>query len=108
MMPVIAHNLLFTTDILANAVAKLVDACIVGITANQERCQQYLEDSLGMVTVLAPYIGYEAAAAVAKESAASGDSIVSIVRRKGLLPEQELTAILDPLPLTAPGVPGKK
>ncbi|HEU0265656.1 MAG TPA: lyase family protein, partial [Geobacterales bacterium] len=108
MMPVIAHNLLFTTDILANAVAKLVDACIVGITANGERCQQYLENSLGMVTVFAPYIGYEAAAAVAKESADSGESIVTIVRRRGLMAEAQLKGVLDPLPLTAPGVPGKR
>ncbi|GFE57556.1 aspartate ammonia-lyase [Geobacter sp. AOG1] len=108
MMPVIAHNLLFAMDILRNTVLRLAEGCIEGVTANAERCRRYLDDSLGLVTVLAPYIGYAAAAEVAKESARTGESIREIVLARGLLEPERLAAIMEPYPLTSPGVPGKK
>lgn len=106
MMPVIAFNLLFAMDILANAVVKLATACVDGTTADPERCRQYLEGSLGLATVLAPYIGYAAAADVAKESISSGRSISDVVLDRGILSPERLAEIMDPLPLTSPGVPG--
>ncbi|HEX5773051.1 MAG TPA: aspartate ammonia-lyase, partial [Geomobilimonas sp.] len=60
-----------------------------------------------LVTVLAPYIGYAAAAEVAKESALTGESIREIVLARRLLEPERLAAIMEPYPLTSPGVPGK-
>ncbi|HKZ17312.1 MAG TPA: aspartate ammonia-lyase [Geobacteraceae bacterium] len=108
MMPVIIYNLLFSMEILKNAVNKLCDACIEGITANVNRCTEYLECSVGMVTVLAPFIGYAAAAEVAKESVRTGRSSREIIISRELLSPQALAEIIDPFPLTNPGVPGKR
>lgn len=108
MMPVIAYNLLFGMEIFSNAINKFTTSCISGIIADEERCRRYMHDSLGLVTVLAPYIGYEASAEVAKESARTGKSFVEIILDRGLIASAELAAILDPYPLTAPGIPGKK
>ncbi len=105
MMPLIAWNLTFSMELLRNCVQKFSDSCITGITANEERCRSYLEDSLGLVTVLAPSIGYNAAAEVAKESVASGRSIRSIVLGRGLMPEDELNEAMRPEHLTEPGLP---
>ena len=106
MMPVIAFNLLFALEILTNGVERLTSLSIEGITANEERCRKYLDDSLGLVTIFAPYIGYAAAAEVAKESAKTGRSIREIVLQRGHLSAEEVETILDPYPLTSPGVPG--
>ena len=105
MMPLIAFNLLFSMEILKNCVHKFTESCILGIEANEARCRRYLEDSLGLVTVLAPYIGYNAAAEVAKESVASGRSIREIVRERDLMPEAELEKVMRPEHLTEPGLP---
>lgn len=108
MMPVIAYNLLFAMEIMTNTVAKLHRSCIDGITANQGRCTRYMEESVGLVTMLAPYIGYAAAAEVAKESMKSGRSIREIIIAREILSQKALAEILDPLPLTNPGIPGKR
>ncbi len=108
MMPVIAFNLLFSLEILKNTVPKLAQSCVAGITADRERCRWYLDQSVGLATVLAPYIGYAAAAEVAKESTATGRSIREIVEERLLLSAERLAEILDPFPLTSPGVPGGK
>ena len=105
MMPLIAFNLLFSMEILKNCVHKFTESCILRIEANEARCRRYLEDSLGLVTVLAPYIGYNAAAEVAKESVASGRSIREIVLERGLMPEAELEKVMQPEHLTEPGLP---
>jgi aspartate ammonia-lyase len=105
MMPLISWNLTFSLELLKNCVQKFTESCIKGITANEERCRRYLEDSLGLVTVLAPYIGYNASAAIAKESVASGRSIREIVLEQGLMPADELDQIMRPEHLTEPGLP---
>lgn len=105
MMPLIAHNLTFSLGLFKNCVQKLTESCIINIVANEERCRRYLEDSLGLVTVLAPYIGYNAAAEVAKESVATGRSIREIVLSRGLMPEAELEKAMRPEHLTEPGLP---
>jgi aspartate ammonia-lyase len=86
-------------------VQKFTDSCITGIRANEERCRRYLEDSLGLVTVLAPSIGYNDAAEVAKESMATGRSIREIVLARALMPEAELEEAMRPEHLTQPGLP---
>jgi aspartate ammonia-lyase len=108
MMPLIAHNLLFAQDILSNTVRKFATACVSGIAANEPRCRKYLEESLGLVTVLAPYIGYALAAEVAKESQRTGRSIRDIILARELLSEEALAAVMEPFALTRPGIPGKK
>jgi len=105
MMPLIAYNLLFSMELLKNCVQKFTDSCITGIEANEERCRRYLEDSLGLVTVLAPSIGYNAAAEVAKESVATGRSIREIVLARGLMPAADLEEAMRPEHLTQPGLP---
>jgi len=105
MMPLMAYNLTFSLDLLTNGVRKFRESCVAGISANEDRCRRYLEESLGLVTVLAPSIGYNAAAEVAKESMASGASIRGIVLRRGLMPEDELDRAMRPEHLTGPGLP---
>ncbi|MFZ2950762.1 MAG: aspartate ammonia-lyase [Desulfuromonadaceae bacterium] len=105
MMPLISWNLTFSMEILKNCVQNFTESCIKGIEANEARCRRYLEDSLGLVTVLAPYIGYNASAAIAKESVASGRSIRDIVLKQGLMAEEDLNKIMQPEHLTEPGLP---
>ena len=108
MMPAIIYNILFSMEILKNAVYKLSESCIEGITANVNRCNGFMESSVGLVTVLAPYIGYAAAAEVAKESVRTGRSSKEIIMSRELLSPQALAEIIDPYPLTTPGIPGKR
>ncbi len=105
MMPLIAWNLTFSMELLKNCVQKFTESCISGICANEARCRRYLEDSLGLVTVLAPYIGYNASAAIAKESLAGGRSIREIVLEQKLMDVEELDRIMQPEHLTEPGLP---
>jgi aspartate ammonia-lyase len=105
MMPLISWNLTFSMEILKNCVQKFTESCITGISVNEERCRRYLEESLGLVTVLAPYIGYNDSAAIAKESLASGKSIREIVLEQKLMALEELDTIMQPEHLTEPGLP---
>ena len=108
MMPVIAFNILFAQEIMTNVVRQFTTLCVEGITANEARCRSFLEESVGLVTVLAPYVGYAAAAEVAKESVKTGRSIREIILSRELLSPEALEAILEPYALTRPGVPGKR
>jgi aspartate ammonia-lyase len=102
MMPVIAHNLLQSIEILTNAVSALDEKCVRGITADETRARRYFESSVGLATVLNPLIGYEAAAKVAQESARTGETIIDVVRRERLLTEDEIAQLFDPAKLTEP------
>ncbi|QYK54050.1 MAG: aspartate ammonia-lyase [Fimbriimonadaceae bacterium] len=107
MMPSMAFSSQFSLQILANTIDTYVDNCIVGITANEERCKMYAETSPSLATALNAHIGYKAAADVVKKSLASGKTIPQVVREEGLLDEETLTRSLDPALLTEPGIPGK-
>jgi len=96
MMPVMIHNLLESMEILKNFLPALVERCIEGITADEERCRMYLEQNPALATTLNPKIGYLKAAEVAKESVRRGMSIPELVREKGLLTDEEIDRILDP------------
>ncbi len=96
MMPVIAYNLLQSIDILANASRGLVERCVEGIEANRERCRDMVERSLAMVTALAPKIGYDRAAEIAKEAFKTGRTVRELAEEKKVLPVAELEAALDP------------
>ena len=106
MMPVIAHNLLESIRILGNAADNLAEKCVSGIVANEERCRELIELSMSMVTSLAPKIGYDRAAEIAKESARTGKTVRQICLEKKVLPEAELNAALDPVAMTEPGGSG--
>ena len=77
-----------------------------GIKANEERCKELVELSMAMVTSLAPKIGYDRAAEIAKESAKTGKTVREICRDRKILPEAELNAALDPIAMTEPGGEG--
>ncbi len=100
MMPAMAYNVLQSTTILANMLRVLRERCVEGIAANVERCRQYAESTIALATALNPYIGYARAAELVKESVASGESIVSLARRKKLLSEEQIAEILDPERMT--------
>jgi aspartate ammonia-lyase len=107
MMPVIIHNLLWAFTILKNAVGTFTVRCAQGIEANRERCEAYAFKSASLVTALAPYIGYEASASIAKEQIKTGRDIRDIVRERNLLPESDLAEILKPAAMTEPGIAGQ-
>jgi fumarate hydratase class II len=106
MMPVIAYNLLQSIRLLASACDLLAERCVGGITANRERCAELVELSLAMVTSLAPKIGYDAAAAIAKESVATGKTVRQLCLEKQVLPPDELAAVLDAFAQTEGGLVG--
>ena len=106
MMPVMAHNLLESIRLLANVCEILTEKAVRGITANEERCRELVELSMSMVTSLAPKIGYDRAAEIAKESARTGRTVRELCREKNVLPAAELEAALDPVGMTEPGGEG--
>ncbi len=100
--PIIFYQLFESLRALTGAVKTLTDNCIAGIAANRERCAEWVNRSVGIVTALNPYIGYLKAAEIAKESLKTGEPIRSIVLREGLMDEKKLDEVLDPLLLTEP------
>jgi aspartate ammonia-lyase len=102
MEPVIAYNLFTSLDMLGRACRTLADRCVVGITANREVCRWMVEHSIGLVTALNPYIGYEKSAQLAEEALKSGRSVYEIVLEKGYLSQAELDDILSPENMTKP------
>lgn len=104
MMPLMAYELLFSIEILKNAIAAFTDRCVTGIVANKEKCRQYAEMSMSLVTVLNPIIGYAKAAEIVKESLASGKTIVDTIKEKKVLPPEKLAEVLNLKKLTEPGV----
>ena len=103
MMPVAAYNLLESIDILASASRNFADQCISGLEATQ-RGPEMVERGLAMVTTLVPQIGYDAAAAIAKEAQDTGKSIREVAALRTSLSQKELDAILDPESMTEPGL----
>ncbi|MGO4813230.1 aspartate ammonia-lyase [Cupriavidus sp. 2MCAB6] len=100
--PIIAHSLFKSVSHLRNGCLTLAERCVNGITANEERLRATVENSIGIVTALNPYIGYANATAVAQEAHATGGSVYEIVLQKGLLSREELDQILRPEVLTQP------
>lgn len=98
--PVIFYNLFDSITTLTHAVDTLVDNCILGITANRERCKELLDASVGITTALCPYIGYKKAAKLAKESLANNVPVKTLVLKYHLMKEKELNAVLDPYSMT--------
>jgi len=101
MEPVVAYNLLNSLTIMVNAIDVLTEKCVTGIRADADRCAALLDNSLVLATALAPHLGYDAAAKIAKQALSSGSSIREVARNSGLLSEQQLTEILSPAAMLA-------
>ena len=107
MMPVMAYNLLQSIALLGSVSRIFVDKCLAGIRADEARCAELIEQSLAMCTALAPVIGYDAAAKIAKESYETGKTIRQVALEHQILPEEELKRILDPWAMTERGIVGR-
>src|SRR5213596_1193920 len=108
MMPVIAHNLLVTMLLLTNASRVFAERCVEGIEADPAQCEHLLEQSPALVTALAPKIGYDEAAKLAKEAVAKHVTVRQLVMEKGVLKGKDLAEVLDLLAMTELGVPGRR
>jgi len=102
-LPLIAHCLHEAITCLANGARVFAEKCVAGIEADAERCRELMERSLMLVTALNPHIGYDAAAAVAKEAFATGQSLRAVVLARGLMDAAALDRALAPLAMTRPG-----
>jgi len=107
MMPGMTWNVLHSAEILKNTIRALVSKCVDGISAKEDRCRYYANATISIATALNPYIGYAAAAEIAKESVKSGRPVTEIALERNLLDGETLRKILDPLRMTTPTVPIK-
>ena len=108
MMPVIAWNAIHASTILRQAMIVLRTRTADGIEANVERCRELLDKSSVVATALSPYIGYAAAAEIAKEALRTDRPIRAIVLERGLLDAGRLDTILSVEAMTQPGIPGRR
>ena len=105
--PVVFYSLFSSITSMTGAVNTLVKNCILGITANEKRCEDLVSKSVGITTALCPYIGYQKAASIAKKSLKTGESVTSLVLKDELLTQKQLDDILDPYALTGPELPAE-
>jgi aspartate ammonia-lyase len=103
--PVIAACIFEAQTMFMNAARTLRVHCVDGITANADVCRHYVDYSIGTVTALNPVIGYERSTELAAEAAKTGRGILEIVREKGILTEQQIASVLDPVAMTGQGRP---
>jgi len=103
MMPVMALRLLEAIEFSAAATRAFTDKCVRGIAVDETRCAELVEKSAAMATALAPVIGYDAAAKIAKEAYVSNKTVREVCRARGILPEERLNQLLDPRRMTEAG-----
>jgi aspartate ammonia-lyase len=108
MEPVMAFSLFNSLVALRRAGRTLADRCVLGITANNDKCREYVECSIGLVTALNPYIGYERSTEIAHEALAANRSVCELVLEKGYLKKEELDDILSPENMIKPRYMEKK
>lgn len=108
MEPVLAFNLMQSFDIMTNAQNMLREKCISGIIANEERCKEYAERSIGIITALNPHIGYEKSCAIAREALLENKSVRELILKYKIMDEDKLNKILDPYEMTNIGIAGKE
>ena len=108
MMPLIAYNLLESIRLLANAVDNFSKRCIKGLVADRKRCEEMIEKSLALVTALAPKIGYEEAARIAKKAYDQRKTIRQVAQEERLFSNEELNRLLDPRSMISPMKKTKK
>ena len=100
--PVVFYCLFESIDILASAIQTFIDNCVTGITANEARCQELVDHSVGVVTALCPYLGYKKSAELAKMALKSNKSVRDLILEEKILTADEVDKILDPLNMTEP------
>jgi len=105
MMPAMAWNVLHASEILKNTMRVLAAKCVDGITANEARCRYYANATISIAAALNPYIGYAAAAEIAKESVKTGRTVTEIALERKLVDEKLMREILDPYRMTEPAPP---
>ncbi|MEX2570380.1 MAG: class II fumarate hydratase [Gemmatimonadota bacterium] len=108
MMPVMASNFLQSVDILSRGCDAFRTRAVEGITANRDRCRELLEKNPSIATALNAYIGYDEASSVAKEAAKNFESVRDVVKRRGLLSDEQLDEVLNVREMTEPGIPGRR
>jgi len=108
MMPMMAHNLLESIRLLASSAENFTDRCVSGIEADKVRANDMIEKSLAMCTALAPEIGYDEAAAIAKESSRTGRTVREVATRRGTIAPDRLKSLLNPRAMTEPGIASRK
>jgi fumarate hydratase, class II len=106
MMPIMTYALLQSISLIARACDALAEKCVTGITANEARCHELLEGNLSLATALAPKLGYDKAAAIAKQAFAEGRTARDVAREISGLQDSELDELLDARAMTEPGIPG--
>ena len=107
MMPLMAHNLLQSIQVLANAIDNFSRRCIAGLKADRERCEEMVEKSLALATSLTPKIGYDRAAQIAKKAYQQGKTIRAVAKEEGIFSQEELDSLLDTRSMVAPRSPKK-
>ncbi|MCR3761719.1 aspartate ammonia-lyase [Clostridium felsineum] len=105
--PVIFYNIFESIETLTNGIDTFIKNCVLGITANKEICNEFVNNSVGIVTALCPYIGYTKSARIAKTAIKTGESIKRVLLREGIFKEKEINSIINPLKMTKPGIVGK-
>ena len=94
--PVLYHKLFESLVALAGAVETFTDNCVVGITANAERCRELVDGSVGVITAICPKVGYKESADIAKAAIATGESVRQVLRGKNIMSDEEIDKLLDP------------
>lgn len=107
-LPLIADNLFEILDLLRNGLDIFISKCIKGIRADEKRCRELVEKSFTLVTALVGHIGYEKATQVAKKCLESNTNVREVLKKEGILSEEDIEAVLNPLEMTKPGIPGQK
>ena len=105
--PIIFYCPFQSIDTIAYAVNTFVDNCVIGITANETRCRYFVENSVGIITAICPYVGYQKAAEIAKEAIKTGESVRKLIIETGLLTKEQMDEIMDPVQMTEAGISGK-
>ena len=104
MMPMMAHNILESIQLLAAAAVNLSTKCVEGIEANVARATELVESNISIITALNPHIGYDVAAQIAKEAFSSGRGVREIAVERGVMSEEELDKVLDLKRMTEGGI----
>ncbi|KOF55740.1 MULTISPECIES: aspartate ammonia-lyase [Clostridium] len=105
--PVIFYNIFQSIETLTNGVDTFINNCILDITANRERCSELVNNSVGIVTAICPYIGYSSAAKIAKKAIRTGESVKKIILSEGILKEAQINDLINPLQMIKPGIIGR-
>lgn len=101
--PIIFYKLFESIETLTNGVETFVENCIKGITANKERCEELVNNSIGIITAICPYIGYKKATIIANKALETGETVRAIILNEGVMEASKLEEVLDPFAMTEIG-----